>query len=72
MLANAWRYGFVLSYPKGKTDVTCYTYEPWHYRYVGRDRAIWVRASELTLREFIWAEQTRPHDTFTPVSTSRP
>ncbi len=37
MKANAWKYGFILSYPKGKTSVTCYMYEPWHYRYVGRD-----------------------------------
>ena len=37
--ANAWKYGFIMSYPKGKTAVTCYQYEPWHYRYVGRARA---------------------------------
>ena len=36
--ANAWKYGFVMSYPKGMTSLTCYTYEPWHYRYVGRAR----------------------------------
>ncbi len=58
--ANAWRYGFVMSYPKGKTGVTCYTYEPWHYRYIGRERAAAVRASGLTLREFLWQEQTPP------------
>ena len=28
---NAWKYGFVMSYPKGKTSVTCYAYEPWHF-----------------------------------------
>jgi D-alanyl-D-alanine carboxypeptidase len=72
MKANAWKYGFILSYPKGKTDVTCYMYEPWHYRYVGRDRAIWVRASGLTLREFLWAEQTRPKDTLLPGGSPRP
>ncbi len=33
---NAWRYGFVMSYPAGKRSLTCYAYEPWHYRYVGR------------------------------------
>ena len=71
MKANAWRYGSILSYPKGKTDVTCYMYEPWHYRYVGRDRAIWVRASGLTLREFLWAEQTRPKDVFLPGGSPR-
>jgi D-alanyl-D-alanine carboxypeptidase len=55
---NAWKYGFVMSYPKGKTTVTCYTYEPWHYRYVGRRLAKQVHDSQLTLREFLWARQT--------------
>jgi len=35
LAANAWKYGFIMSYPKGKTTLTCYMYEPWHYRYVG-------------------------------------
>jgi zinc D-Ala-D-Ala carboxypeptidase len=56
--ANAWKYGFVMSYPKGMTTVTCYTYEPWHYRYVGRKLAKQVHDSQLTLREFLWARQT--------------
>ena len=51
--ANAWKYGFIMSYPKGKSAVTCYAYEPWHYRYVGRDVAAKVRASKLTLREYL-------------------
>src|SRR5262249_10020073 len=54
MLQNAWRYGFVLSYPKGKQAVTCYAYEPWHYRYVGRDLADQIHQSGLTPREFLW------------------
>ena len=33
LLRHAWQYGFVLSYPRGARDVTCYGYEPWHYRY---------------------------------------
>ena len=45
MAANAWRYGFVMSYPRGAYDVTCYDYEPWHYRYVGRDLAAEITAS---------------------------
>ena len=53
--ANAWKYGFIMSYPKGKSAVTCYAYEPWHYRYVGRDVAAKVRASKLTLREYLEA-----------------
>lgn len=52
--ANAWRYGWLMSYPKGKESVTCYKYEPWHYRYVGLKRATQVRDSGLTLREFLW------------------
>jgi D-alanyl-D-alanine carboxypeptidase len=37
--ANAWRYGFSLSYPKGSESRTGYIYEPWHYRWVGRNAA---------------------------------
>jgi zinc D-Ala-D-Ala carboxypeptidase len=55
--ANAWKYGFIVSYPKGKQSVTCYIYEPWHVRYVGRDKAKAVHNSKLTLREFLWREQ---------------
>ena len=51
---NAWRYGFVLSYPKDMTDETCYAYEPWHYRYVGRDVAAAIHASGLTPRRYLW------------------
>jgi D-alanyl-D-alanine carboxypeptidase len=55
MAANAWRYGFVMSYEVGSTPVTCYSYEPWHYRYVGHATAAAVHASGMTLREAIWA-----------------
>lgn len=34
---NAWKYGFILRYPYGKTDQTGYIYEPWHFRYVGKE-----------------------------------
>lgn len=54
MKANAWRYGFVMSYPKGKQSVTCYAYEPWHYRYVGRTLARRIHDSGLTTREYLW------------------
>jgi D-alanyl-D-alanine carboxypeptidase len=74
MRNNAWKYGFVMPYPKGKTSVTCYIYEPWHWRYVGRERAAVIRASGLTLREFLWREQTTPPPTpkpFVPGGDSR-
>ena len=43
----------MLSYPEGKERVTCYAFEPWHFRWVGRDVAARVKASGLTLREFL-------------------
>ncbi len=67
--ANAWKYGFIMSYPKGKSTLTCYAYEPWHYRYLGRAVAAKVRASGLTLREYLWRQQTAPAPTPTPVAT---
>jgi D-alanyl-D-alanine carboxypeptidase len=73
---NAWRYGFVMSYPKGKTSVTCYAYEPWHFRYVGRPMAAAIRASGLTLREYLWKLQlptpAPPTPSPTPVTTPLP
>ena len=37
---NCYKYGFVLRYPKGKTNETGYMYESWHFRYVGKDLAV--------------------------------
>jgi D-alanyl-D-alanine carboxypeptidase len=51
---NGWKFGFVMSYPDGYKGVTCYTYEPWHYRYVGREMAADIHATGLTLREYLW------------------
>jgi D-alanyl-D-alanine carboxypeptidase len=57
MARNAHRYGFVLSYPKGQSAVTCYAYEPWHYRYFGRGMATRIHDSGLTVREYLWNVQ---------------
>ena len=54
MAQNAWKYGFVMSYPSRDTTLQCYRYEPWHYRYVGRQMAAAVHASDLILREYLW------------------
>ena len=51
---NAHEYGFLLSYPLDASDRTCYDYEPWHLRYVGRELAAAVIESGLTLREHLW------------------
>lgn len=54
MAANAWRYGFAMSYPRNAFATVCYDYEPWHYRYVGRDAAWRIWISGLTVREWLW------------------
>lgn len=59
MARNAWRYGWLMSYPEGEKDAVCYRYEPWHYRYVGREMAAKIRDSGLTVREYLWANHTR-------------
>lgn len=78
MKANAWQYGFVMSYPTGTMALTCYDYEPWHFRYVGRDLAALIHASGLTQREYLWAHFTTtivppaPAPTKAPVKTPAP
>jgi len=51
---HAHEFGFLISYPLDGSDRTCYDYEPWHLRYVGRDVAAQVIDSGLTLREYLW------------------
>ncbi len=58
MATHGWEYGFVMSYPKGATALTCYASEPWHFRYIGRDLAAQVHASGATLRAYLWANFT--------------
>lgn len=50
---NAHLYGFIVRYPKGKSDITGYIYEPWHVRYLGIDIATDVKNSGLTLEEYL-------------------
>lgn len=50
---HAASYGFILRYPKDKVSVTGYTYEPWHYRFVGRDNAQKIKKSGLCLEEYL-------------------
>lgn len=50
---NAWKFGFVIRYPQGKTDVTGYIYEPWHIRYVGVELSTEMHDTGIeTLEEF--------------------
>ncbi len=53
LATNAWRFGFVIRYPEGKTDITGYIYEPWHVRYVGVALSTEMHnTGVLTLEEF--------------------
>ena len=49
---HAHEYGYILRYTKGKEDITGYTYEPWHYRYVGVDIATKIHDENLTFEEY--------------------
>jgi D-alanyl-D-alanine carboxypeptidase len=50
---NAWKFGFILRFPQDKEDVTSITFEPWHYRYVGRYHAKIMHDNGLCLEEYI-------------------
>lgn len=49
---NAARFGFILRYPADKQSVTGVKYEPWHYRFVGKDAALYITERGLCLEEF--------------------
>lgn len=52
LAAHSWEYGFILRYLKGKEAITGYQYEPWHFRYVGKDLAAEIGAHPtVTLEE---------------------
>ncbi len=53
LMANSWQYGFILRYPKDKTDSTGIIYEPWHYRYVGLEVAKEIHDSGMTLEQYL-------------------
>ncbi len=58
LAAHAWEYGFAIGYPSGHESVTGYSYEPWHFRYIGVENAASWHASgqilELWLRRYIY------------------
>ena len=49
---NAAEYGFIIRYPKDKENITGIKYEPWHYRYVGKEVAAYLKEKGLTLEEY--------------------
>ena len=68
---NCHKFGFIIRYPKGKSDITGYIYEPWHIRYVGPEAASEIASLDITFEEYIvlkrgerivWLEGGTPDD----------
>lgn len=53
MQENAYKYGFILRFPKDKENETGYEFESWHYRYVGKEIAKYIHKHNITLEEYI-------------------
>ena len=53
LLNKSWEYGFILRYPNDKSSVTGIIYEPWHYRYVGKEIAREIHEKNVTLEEYL-------------------
>ena len=50
---NSWKYGFILRFPKGKENITGVIYEPWHFRYVGKEAAKEITERGICLEEYL-------------------
>lgn len=53
LMAHCWEYGFILRYPTEKSHITGIMYEPWHYRYVGREAAAEIYEKDVCLEEYL-------------------
>lgn len=53
LMAHCQEYGFILRYPPEKSDITGIIYEPWHYRYVGKEAAKEITEQGITLEEYL-------------------
>ena len=53
LMKNSWRYGFILRYPNDKSNITGIIYEPWHYRYVGKEAAKEIYDLDVCLEEYL-------------------
>lgn len=73
LMQNCSTFGFIVRYPEGKESITGHGYEPWHFRYVGRDAAVFMTTNNLTLEEFYTllnggSVATTPTDSVAPVT----
>lgn len=53
LMNNSWKYGFILRYPIDKSEITGISYEPWHYRYVGKQAAKEIYDAQICLEEYL-------------------
>jgi D-alanyl-D-alanine carboxypeptidase len=53
LMENSYKYGFILRYPENKSDITGISYEPWHYRYVGKEAAKEIYENGICLEEYL-------------------
>lgn len=53
LMENCYKYGFILRYPSNKSDITGIGYEPWHYRYVGKEAAEKITKDRICLEEYL-------------------
>ena len=53
LMAHSWEYGFILRYPSDKSELTGVGYEPWHYRYVGKEAAKIITEQGICLEEYL-------------------
>ena len=53
MRENCWRFGFVLRYNQGWEDITGYSFEPWHFRYVGPEWAQTIHEAGIPLETWL-------------------
>lgn len=53
LLENCHKYGFILRYPEDKEGITGVSYEPWHFRYVGKDAAKEIMEQGITMEEYL-------------------
>ncbi|MBR4694136.1 MAG: D-alanyl-D-alanine carboxypeptidase family protein [Bacilli bacterium] len=59
LFQNAHRFGFILRYPKGKEEITGFNFEPWHFRFVGKELAEQLHTSNITLEEYYNLKKAR-------------
>jgi D-alanyl-D-alanine carboxypeptidase len=53
LIENSWKYGFILRYPEDKVAITGYSYESWHYRFVGLETAAVIHQTGLCYEEYL-------------------